>query len=105
VLNESAALSGGREQCEDEEDKEVNESAALSKGRDEEEREARESAVLSESFEDGRKDEEDSGAARSDSATLYEGRGTRHDFLDDGKADGSKLAGLCGDSGECIDLP
>jgi hypothetical protein len=80
-VNESDALSKG---CEDEdvEDREANVSDALSTGREDDEgREVRESAALSEGFdfEDGRKDEEERDV--SESATLNEGRGTRDDFL------------------------
>lgn len=88
MASESDALSGGRE---DEEDREVNESAALSKGRED----------------DGREDEE--GREASESANLNEGRGTRDDFLEAvevEEADASESASLCGGNGaRCVDFP
>lgn len=91
--NESAALSGGRD---DEEEREANESAALSGGRDEE-RGAREAAASGEGFEDGRCHEDEEERDASESATLNEGRGTRLDFLETAeKADAGESAGLCG---------
>src|SRR5258708_21413861 len=76
-VSESDTLS---EDCEDEEDREVNESAALSKGHRNNEREVRESAALSEGFKNGCEDEKEREV--SESATLNEGCGTRDDFLD-----------------------
>jgi len=88
VASESDALSGG---CENEEDREVNKSAALSKSHED----------------DGHEDEE--GREVSKSANLNEGCGTRDDFLgavEVEEADASGLAGLCRDNGaHCIDFP
>ena len=69
----------------------MNESAALSEGRDDEEREAglaREPAASSEGPKDGHEDEEEREA--SESATLTEGRDTRDDFLGAVEADASE---------------
>ena len=71
----------------------MSESAALSKGRGDEE-----SAASSEGFKDGREDEEEREA--SESTTLYEGRGTRDDFLEEAES-----AGLCRATGVRVDFP
>ena len=65
----------------------------MSKGRGDEE-----SAASSEGFKDGREDEEEREA--SESTTLYEGRGTRDDFLEEAES-----AGLCRATGVRVDFP
>ncbi len=96
--SESDTLSGGHE---DEEDREANESAALSKGRGDEEREVRESAALSEGFKDGHEDEEEREA--SESTTLNEGCGTQDDFLEAVKE--AESAGLCRGTRAHVEFP
>ena len=88
MVSESDALSGGHE---DKEDREVNESAALSKGCED----------------DGCEDKK--GREVSESANFNKGHGTQDDFLETvevEEADASGSAGLCrGNGAHCVDFP